>query len=48
MLTQIGSYGAAYGIIADVTTVAERGSYVGSLILLFVTIIPLLTCPFQG
>ncbi|KAK3955714.1 MFS general substrate transporter [Pseudoneurospora amorphoporcata] len=28
-----GSYGAAYGIIADTTTVAERGSFVGSLIL---------------
>ncbi|KAL2024347.1 hypothetical protein VTK56DRAFT_8829 [Thermocarpiscus australiensis] len=28
-----GSYGAAYGIVADITTVAERGSYVGSLIL---------------
>ncbi|KAH6631002.1 major facilitator superfamily domain-containing protein [Chaetomium sp. MPI-SDFR-AT-0129] len=27
-----GSYGAAYGIVADITTVAERGSYVGSLI----------------
>ncbi|KAK4186218.1 major facilitator superfamily domain-containing protein [Podospora australis] len=28
-----GSYGAAYGIIADITTVTERGGYVGSLIL---------------
>ncbi|TLD30943.1 hypothetical protein PspLS_01947 [Pyricularia sp. CBS 133598] len=27
-----GSYGASYGIIADITTTAERGSYVGSLI----------------
>jgi MFS family permease len=29
-----GSYGAAYGIVADVTTVAQRGSYVGTLIFL--------------
>ncbi|CAI4213377.1 unnamed protein product [Parascedosporium putredinis] len=29
-----GSYGAAYGVLADITTVAERGSYVGSLIVL--------------
>ncbi|KAL2126536.1 hypothetical protein VTI74DRAFT_743 [Chaetomium olivicolor] len=27
-----GSYGAAHGIVADVTTVAERGGYVGTLI----------------
>ncbi|OIW26367.1 MFS general substrate transporter [Coniochaeta ligniaria NRRL 30616] len=27
------SYGAAYGVLSDITTVAERGSYVGSLIL---------------
>ncbi|SPN99772.1 related to antibiotic resistance protein [Cephalotrichum gorgonifer] len=27
-----GSYGAAYGIVADITTVSERGSFVGSLI----------------
>lgn len=26
-----GSYGAAYGIVADITTVAKRGSYIGSL-----------------
>ncbi|KAK1704977.1 major facilitator superfamily domain-containing protein [Colletotrichum lupini] len=25
-----GSYGAAYGIVADITTVDERGSYVGT------------------
>lgn len=48
MLTQIGLYGAAYGIIADITTVVERGFYVGSLILLSVTMIPLLTCPVSG
>ncbi|KAL4970379.1 major facilitator superfamily domain-containing protein [Aspergillus stella-maris] len=27
-----GSYGAACGVVADITTTAERGSYVGSLI----------------
>ncbi|KAK1540464.1 hypothetical protein CPAR01_06453 [Colletotrichum paranaense] len=27
-----GSYGAAYGIVADITTVDERGSYVGSML----------------
>ncbi|OHW91787.1 major facilitator superfamily protein [Colletotrichum incanum] len=27
-----GSYGAAYGIVADITTVSERGSYVGSML----------------
>lgn len=35
----IGSYGAAYGIVADITTVAERGSYVGLLIFLYVQLI---------
>ncbi|KAJ5622907.1 hypothetical protein N7490_011512 [Penicillium lividum] len=34
-----GSYGAAYGIIADTTTTAERGSYVG-LLLLFTNAAP--------
>ncbi len=29
-----GSYGAAYGIVADITTVADRGGYVGTLLLL--------------
>ncbi|KAI1868544.1 uncharacterized protein JN550_006460 [Neoarthrinium moseri] len=28
-----GTYGAAYGVLADITTTSERGSYVGSLIL---------------
>ncbi|KAF6785041.1 hypothetical protein CMUS01_16583 [Colletotrichum musicola] len=28
----MGSYGAAYGIVADITTVSERGSYIGSMI----------------
>ncbi|KAK1634045.1 major facilitator superfamily domain-containing protein [Colletotrichum phormii] len=27
-----GSYGAAYGIVADITTIDERGSYVGSML----------------
>ncbi|KXH43049.1 hypothetical protein CSIM01_01803 [Colletotrichum simmondsii] len=27
-----GSYGAAYGVVADITTVDERGSYVGSML----------------
>jgi hypothetical protein len=35
----VGSYGAAYGIVADITTVAERGSYVGSLIFLYVQLL---------
>jgi hypothetical protein len=34
-----GSYGAAYGIVADIPTVSERGSYVGSLIFLYVTLV---------
>ncbi|KAI9375237.1 major facilitator superfamily domain-containing protein [Aspergillus egyptiacus] len=34
MIQSAGSYGAAYGVVADITTTAERGSYVGSLIFL--------------
>ncbi|KXH26488.1 hypothetical protein CSAL01_05411 [Colletotrichum salicis] len=30
-----GSYGAAYGIVADITTIDERGSYVGSILVFF-------------
>ncbi|KAK8851114.1 MFS general substrate transporter [Apiospora arundinis] len=28
-----GTYGASYGVLADITTVSERGSYVGSLLI---------------
>ncbi|KAK8104777.1 uncharacterized protein PG998_011810 [Apiospora kogelbergensis] len=30
-LTVKGTYGASFGVLADITTVGERGSYVGSL-----------------
>lgn len=32
----IGSYSVAYGVLSDITTVADRGSYIGSLIVLCV------------
>lgn len=47
MLMKVGSYGAAYGIIADITTVGERGSFVGSLILLYVALTIISTCPYE-
>lgn len=31
-----GMYGAAYGVIADVATIEERGSFVGVLLLMWV------------
>jgi len=34
LTAETGSYGAAYGIVADITTVEERGGYVGTLLLL--------------
>ncbi|KAI0016434.1 major facilitator superfamily domain-containing protein [Xylariomycetidae sp. FL0641] len=36
-----GTYGAAYGVVADIAEAAERGSYVGSLVL-FTTTAPML------
>jgi hypothetical protein len=34
-------YGAAYGVIADIATIDERGSFVGILLLMFVFLLPL-------
>lgn len=36
LISFLGTYGAAYGVVADIAEVAERGSYVGTLIFLYV------------
>lgn len=37
LISFLGTYGAAYGVVADIAEVAERGSYVGTLIFLYVS-----------